>query len=75
MRFVTPSAVQSQQSPQLVAMQSYPSWNVAPTYRVKLTDNASYYSDMDLYETDSGELQSYGADVNHGFLHQAGRLY
>lgn len=75
MRFITAPAVQSEQNPQLVAMQSYPSWDRAPTYRVRLTDNASYYDDLDLYETDENEIQAYGANVNHGFLHEAGRLY
>ena len=75
MRFIRPPAVQSEQRPQLVAMDAYPSWDRAPTYRVRLTDNASYYDDTDLYEKDTGEIQGYGADVNYGFLHQAGRLY
>lgn len=62
------------QIPQQVVMDAYPNWQVAPTYRVRLTDNASYYDDVDLYETDDG-ITALGNNVNHGFLHQAGRLY
>lgn len=62
------------QIPQQVVMDAYPDWSVAPTYRCRLTQNASYYDDIDLYETDDS-IQAVGNDVNHGFLHQAGRLY
>ena len=76
MRFIRPSqpAVVNQQTPQLVTMDAYPSWDVAPTYRVQLTPNASYYSDVDLFEQDDG-IHAACSDVNYGFLHQAGRLY
>lgn len=62
------------QVPQQVTMDSYPNWNVAPTYRVKLTDDASYYDDTDLYEQNDG-IQAVGNNVNYGILHQTGRLY
>ena len=70
MRFIHDSQV-----PQQVVMDAYPNWNVAPTYRIKLTPDASYYSDHDLFEKDDGQIQSVGSDVNYGFLHQAGRLF
>jgi hypothetical protein len=56
-------------------MDAYPNWNTAPMYRCRLTQDASYYDDIDLYETDTGEIQAVGNNVNHGFLHEAGRLY
>lgn len=62
------------QIPQQVTMDAYPDWNVAPTYRVKLTDNASYYDDTDLYELHDG-IQCVANNVNYGVVHQAGRLY
>lgn len=69
MRFITASQV-----PQQVVMDAYPSWDQAPTYRCRLTKDAAYYDDVDLYETDDG-IQAIGNNVNHGFLHEAGRLY
>lgn len=62
------------QIPQQVVMDAYPNWNVAPTYRCKLTNDAAYYDDMDLYERDEN-IEALGNDVNYGYLHQAGRLY
>jgi hypothetical protein len=62
------------QIPQQVVMDAYPSWQEAPTYRCKLTNNAAYYDDTDLYEGDES-IQAVGNDVNYGFLHQAGRLF
>lgn len=62
------------QIPQQVVMDAYPNWNNAPTYRVRLSPNASYYDDVDLYETDEG-ITALSNDVNFGCLHQAGRLY
>jgi hypothetical protein len=55
-------------------MDAYPDWSVAPTYRCRLTNNAAYYDDVDLYETDDSIL-AMGNNVNHGFLHETGRLY
>lgn len=69
MRFATTSQV-----PQQVIMDSYPDWNRAPAYRVRLTDNTAYYDDFDLYETDDG-VQAVGNSVNHGVLYGAGRLF
>ena len=69
MRFIHDSQI-----PQQVVMDSYPDWNRAPTYRVRLSSDASYYDDVDLMETDNG-IYTVGNDVNHGFLHQAGRLF
>lgn len=66
--------IREQQVPQQVVMDAYPNWSVAPTYRCRLTPDASYYDDIDLYETDD-EIQAIGNNVNHGFLHEAGRLY
>jgi hypothetical protein len=70
MRFVI-----TQQIPQQVVMDAYPDWNRAPTYRIRLTKNASYYDDVDLYETDSEGIHAVGNNVNHGFLHESGRLF
>ena len=62
------------QIPQRVVMDAYPNWNVAPTYRCQLTENAKYYDDIDLYEQDDC-IEAHGDNVNYGFLHEAGRLF
>lgn len=69
MRFIGGS-----QLPQRVINESYPSWERAPAYRVRLTDHAAYYDDFDLFETDDG-IQCLGDNVNHGYTKGAGRLY
>lgn len=69
MRFATTSQV-----PQRVIMDSYPDWNNAPAYRVRLSDHAVYYDDFDQFETDDG-VQTVGDSVNHGYLYGAGRLF
>lgn len=69
MRFISTSQV-----PQRVVMDSYPSWDRAPSYRVRLTDNAVHYDDFDQFETDDG-VQCIGDSVNHGYTIGAGRLY
>ena len=69
MRFITASQV-----PQRVQMDSYPNWDRAPAYRVRLTDHTAYYDDLDLFETDDG-IQCVGDSVNHGYTTGAGRLF
>jgi hypothetical protein len=69
MRFISQAQI-----PQRVVMEAYPSWDRAPTWRVRLTDHTAYYDDLDLFETDDG-IQSIGDLVNHGFTKGAGRLY
>lgn len=69
MRFISQSQV-----PQRVIMESYPSWQQAPAYRVRLTDHTAYYDDLDLFENDEG-IQCVGDNVNYGYTKGAGRLF